>query len=357
MQNKPTAKKRGKLEEWLDNPQRILVAGAVIGIGGFLTYKLVRMIYTKTRKLSANKLADDDPNVRAAMLMNTAMNPSGVSWMRSFDSTNEDAIFNIAKSITNLDAVIKAYRQLYDGDLMSDLQSELDTEDYQKFLSIVTTNSNKQGGAPPVVWAQKASMVVAKKDVTLRKTPDASYHGAFYEDKDDDNIVMVAKAGSFIGYSTGLQKFDSKNNVKFIAVGFIYKKDGLPASLKPYAGQKRTFWVSSSSDYVDIFPKYKTMFEVYPNTVVSVAYMKPMDYYDQKKTSGVSGPTGPAVVSRWTTEILGEKFQPIANVKPRTLLGVYLGSLNTGSKKYVKFLTESGTERWADSETIQILEP
>jgi hypothetical protein len=61
-------------------------------------------------------------------------------------------------------------------------------------------------------------------------------------------------------------------------------------------------------------------------------------------------------VSTNQTKILGEKMMPVASVEPRTLLGVYLGGRDIGGKKYVRFLTASGTERWADKDNVQISE-
>ena len=354
--------KKSKLEEWLDNPKRVLVAGAIVGVGGFLTYKLVRMIWSSIRSNATSKLADDDPNVRAAMTIRVAVNPSGISWMKSFDTTDNNAIFNAARTITDLDAVIKAYRKLYDSDMMADLQSELSADEYQKFLTMITSNPNKQGGASPITWAQKNIMLVAKKEVTLRKTPDASYHGAFYENKNEDNIITTASIGSFIGYATGVQQFDSKNNVKFIQVGYIIKKEGVPEKYKQYAGKKSVFWVSSSADYVEMFTKYNLMFDRYPATKLAVTYIKPIDYYEpkpedpKKKKNGVSGMPVKAVVSKYKTAVLGERLTPIATVEPDTLLGAYLGGLDTGQKKYVRFMTASGTERWADEKNVQIFE-
>ena len=354
--------KKSKLEEWLDNPQRVLVAGAIVGVGGFLTYKLVRLIWSSIRSNATSRQADDDPNVRAAMTIRVAMNPSGISWMSSFDTTNNEAIFNTARTITDLDAVIKAYRKLYDSDMMTDLQSELSADEYQKLLNIITSNPNKQGGADPVTWAKKTQMVVSKKQVTIRKTPDASYHGGFYEDKKEDNIIKMVDPSVFIGYATGVQQFDSKNNVKFIQVGYIVKKDGIPEKYKKFAGTKSVFWVSASADYVDIFSKYNLMFDRYPNTKLAVSYMKPLDYYEapaedpNKKRNGVSGLPIKAVVSKRQTRILNEKMMPIVTVEPQTLLGAYLGGLDTGQKKYVRFLTASGTERWADESNVQIFD-
>jgi hypothetical protein len=148
--------------------------------------------------------------------------------------------------------------------------------------------------------------------------------------------------------------------VKFIQVGYMVKKEGVPENFKKFAGQKRIFWVSSSADYVDMFTKYSPMWDRYPATKTAVAYLKPLDYYDPKpqdpKKKPVNGVPLRVVVTNKATEVLGEKLQPVAQVTARTLLGAFTGSLNTGSKKYVKFLTASSTERWVDANDIQILE-
>jgi hypothetical protein len=204
-------------------------------------------------------------------------------------------------------------------------------------------------------------MLVAKKEVTLRKTPDASYHGAFYENPNNNNIITKALPGTFIGYATGVQKMDTENNVKFIQVGYTVKGDAAPTPYKNLNKKKVMFWVSSSADYVETFTKYKPMFDVWPNTVAAIKYKKPLDYFDPQPqstppVSGVNTMPIKAVVSRRKTAVLSEKLAPIATAETDTLLGAYLGSLDTGTKKYVRFLTIDGRERWADENNIQILD-
>jgi hypothetical protein len=55
----------------------------------------------------------------------------------------------------------------------------------------------------------------------VRSSPDASYHGAFYEQFSDKNILRTAKSGEFLGYATGMQSYDQKNDVKFIRGGIF----------------------------------------------------------------------------------------------------------------------------------------
>lgn len=334
---------------FLDNPKRILVGGAVIGIGGFLLYKLGRKIITGMQRRNTENLADDSPEVRQAMVLRSAMNPSGASWMMSFDTTNTKAVFDTGQQIKNLDEVATAYRKLYDDDLLHDLQNELNATDYQKFLTMVSSNPAKSKGSAPTTFAKKNQLVVAKAEVYLRTSPDASYHGAIYEIGENKNIIRKAKIGEFLGYATGKQNFDIKNNVKFIEVAYLVKKENPPAALKAHAGKSYTYWVSSSSNYVEIFAYYKDMWSKYPTTQNEVSYKKPLDYY-----SGISGTFSQPVITTRFAHVLDDKMQPFLPVKPGTLLGEYLMCLNTGRAKYIKFRSVDNTERWVTADAVNI---
>lgn len=342
------AKKQDKYS-FLDNPQRLLVGGAVIGVGGFFLYRVGKKVFTGIRKRNTEAMADDSPEVRQAMAFRSAMNPSGASWMRTFDTTNVQAVLDTARQVKNLDQVATAYRKLYNGELLKDLQKELSTQDYQKVLTLVSSNPAKSGGAPPVTFAQKNQLVVAKAEVYLRSSPDASYHGAIYEVSGNKNIIRKAKIGEFLGYATGSQHFDEKNNVKFIEVAYLVKKDGIPDAMKKYAGQSFRYWVSSSSNYVEIFPYYKNMFEKYPSTQKETAYKKPLTYYSRLK-----GLVDKAVVTLKPTCVLDEKMQPVMKVQARTLLGTHIMGLDTGKERYVKFRTVDNTERWVRAKDVAI---
>lgn len=331
---------------FLDHPRRILVGGAVVGVGGFLLYKFGKKILAGIRERNTASLADDSPAVRQAMAMRSAVNPSGVKWMRSFDFTNVAAIMEAAKGITNLDEVTDAYRKLYNAELLRDLQSELGTEDYQKVLIIVSSSTKKSGGST-ITFAGKDQLVVAKVNVFLRTSPDASYHGAIYEVSANKNIIRKAKPGEFLGYATGNQSYDEKNNVKFIEVAYLVKKDGLPEAMKPFAGKQFRYWVSSSSSYVEVFSTYKDMLSKYPSTQAEVAYKKPLTFY-----SGLKGTLTNPVISRKSTQVLNEKMQPVVMVGPKTLLGEYIMTLDTGAARFVKFRTVDQTERWVREDYV-----
>ena len=344
------AKKKFNSNEWLDNPKRILVGGVVVGVGGFLLYKLGKKIVDDMKRNGTENNADDSPEVRQAMNFRSGINPSGISWMKTFDSLNYDMIMDTAKTVTKLDAVSTAYKNLYGDDLLLDLQRELNAENYQRLLTLISSNGNKKGGAAPVKFAKKNGLVVSIGELFIRSSPDASYHGAIYEIGDNKNIIRKAKVGEFLGYATGKQSFDLKNNVKFIEVGYIVKKDGLPANMKAKAGMKVSYWISSSTNYIAQFDYFKDMITQYPNLQAEVAYKKPLDFYTGVK--GISENQAIAVITKRKTEVLDEKLQPIISVQAGTLLGVYMMRLNTGTANFVQFRTIDNTERWVNADSI-----
>ena len=93
--------------------QRKVLRGVVV-IGALtLGYFVGKRIFKKYRERKTSLLADKSPEVRQAMSLRSAMNPSGASWLMWSDGTKEDAIWQVAQQITDLDAVAMAYRNLY----------------------------------------------------------------------------------------------------------------------------------------------------------------------------------------------------------------------------------------------------
>lgn len=258
----------------------------LLALGGLvLAYRLGKGIVQDMKKESALRLADDSPLVQQALLLRDALNPSGISWLMPLDQTNVAKVLEVAAQITNLDSVAAAYRDLFQDSLYQDLQNELSTLNYQKFLTIVSSNPAKVtgGGAlPAAVFAKAGALLVAKRDVFIRSSPDASNHGAIYEIFSAPNVLRTAKAGTFIGYATGKQEYDTKNNVKFIQAGFTVKPESAPVAWKSKAQQQVTFWVSSSKTYVDQLDDYNRMWQAYPLTKNATGWMKPLNYFNKK---------------------------------------------------------------------------
>jgi hypothetical protein len=345
-----------------DNRGKIINGLLIVG-GAYLAYRFGKKIIGDINKNAVQAQTDDKPSVRQAMTLRNAMNSSGVSWMMSADGTDEQLILDTARGITNLDEVSKNYRDLYQSNLLDDLQRELSAEDYSKFLTLVSSNpskSTKKGSAPPVTFAKKSQLVVAKKAVTIRTSPDASNHGAFYEVFSSKNILRTAQPGEFLGYATGNQHFDEVNNVKFIEVGYVVNAEKAPVMFKPMNKRKFTYWVSASSNYVDIFDYYKPMFERYPSTLNATPWMKPLDYFDpapapkkgDKTVKGIPSNASKLLTTR-LVNVLDEKFQPIASADKNTLLGLLIMTMDTGMERFHKFKTVDNTERWVNARHIK----
>jgi hypothetical protein len=291
--------------------------------------------------------------VRQAMALRSAMNPSGISWMMSFDTTNTSLVLDTAKTITNLDSAQNAYKSLYRDNLLDDLQGELSASDYQKFLTIISSNAKKDtssGGSVPLQFAKANQLVVAKKAVILRSSPDATNHGAFYEVFSAKNIIRTAKAGEFLGYATGRQQYDDVNNVKFIEVAYVINALGAPAAYKSKNKTRVSYWVASSSLYVDIFAYYKNMYDAYPSNKSYTSWMKPQDYFTLK------GIPMPRLLTKINTPVLNERLVAIDLARANTILGKLIMSMNTGSGEYLQFQTIDNTLRWVDRRFIQLQE-
>ncbi len=228
-----------------DLKRRVLTIG-FYGAAGFAGYRFLLLpALRKMRKNQAQNTLMTDPNKRQATVLYNAMNTSGISWMRSFDQTNEEMIYDAARSITNWNAVQLTYRNLYNRDLLSDLQGELDTDEYQTFLKILSqTKSGKTNAGSQNTLAGK--LIASSKDVRLRSTPDSS-PGVF---SFNSNILATAQSGKFLGWATGKLQVDNKG-VKYLEV-LIRFNDEIPSgALKKISEEQNNntlrFWVGAGA--------------------------------------------------------------------------------------------------------------
>lgn len=339
-----------------DNRTKIVNGLLVVG-GAYVVYRIGKKIIAEAKKGSTQKKADDSPSVRQAMALRNGINPSGMKWLMSSDGTNESLILDTAQGITNLDEVQVAYKNLYQSNLLDDLQKELSGEDYSKFMTLVTVNPSKKktkGGSGPVKFAEKQSPVVAKKEVTLRTSADASNHGAFYEVFSKNNIIRTATAGEFLGYATGNQHFDEVNNVKFIEAAYVVVGSEAPEKFKSLDGQRVSFWVSSSSKYVEVLASVKELQQRYPSGYNQTKWMKAPGVNSGSKDEPLKGFLGQALITLKSSNVLDDKFQVIAKVSANTLLGELVMTLNTGKGQFYKFKTVDNTNRWVHASGIKI---
>ena len=240
----------------VDDLKRRAMTIGFYGIAGFLGYKfLLQPALEKYRKKHEQNTLLDDPNKLQATVLYNAMNPSGISWMRSFDKTNEDMIYEAARKITDWNAVQTTYRNLYTRDLLSDLQSELDTEEYQTFIKILN-QSKGSGNNPAASTANKGMIIASKVDIRLRSTPDSS-DGTFTF---NSNILGTAKASKFLGWATGKQQVDNKG-VKYLEVMIKFNEE-VPSGVfndiyKKNKSKTISFWAGAGA--IHQFRFYKQM--------------------------------------------------------------------------------------------------
>ena len=325
--------------------QKRVIRGLVIAGGLYLGYRLTSKALLLWRERQTSALADERAEVRQAMGLRSAMNPSGISWLMWSDGTREDAISQIASQIQDLDFVATSYRNLYGEDLLKDLQSELSTNQFNAILQTVSNNRiNTQSGNPSGqsstgAYTAPQRLLVSKKNVFVRTSPDASYHGAWYEIGENKNIFRIAKVGEFIGYATGKQHFDSKNNVKFIEVAYKIGS-GAPANMASQVGQSRLLWISSSSNFTDQFTSVSSMETRYPSTKGVTKYLLPIS-----GLGWLSAP-GSRVITQAQTRVMDEQFRGIGVVEAGVLMGYPVMSLEGPNMHFTLVRTLEGHDRW-----------
>lgn len=134
-----------------DNMADIKRKAVIVGLGALglgVSFLVAKKVIKNIRKKRTERKFTEES--QQALLLRSAMNPSGASWLIWMDGTKEEAIFNIAAQITNFKKVQQDYQNLYNRSLIKDLQKELDTDDYTKFMNIINSggiqNSNVEGG-------------------------------------------------------------------------------------------------------------------------------------------------------------------------------------------------------------------
>ena len=192
-----------------ENQQKV-IRSLWIATGLYVGYRITGKAVKAFRARGTSALADQRPEVRQAMGLRSAMNPSGISWLMWSDGTNEDAIAQIAAQMQSLDAVAAAYRTIYGKELIRDLQNELNTTQFNAFLQTIANNrinqqNNHSSTSTAGAYTAPKRLVVAKRSVFVRTSPDASFHGGWYEIGAKKNIFKTAQPGEFVGYATGKQ--------------------------------------------------------------------------------------------------------------------------------------------------------
>ena len=237
-----------QIQDTDDLKRRAMTIG-FYGLAGFLGYKFVLQpqIDKYRQRKEKNDIVYND-NKRQATVLYNAMNPSGIKWMKTFDTTNEDMIYEAARKITDWNEVQTTYRNLYKSDLLSDLESELKTNELKTFYSIISSssgnssNGSNSGSGAGKAYTKKGRMIVASTNIRLRATPDSTISAYAI----NTNVLGVAKTNEFLGWATGKQQVDNKG-VKYLEVKIKFS-DTVPKNVfaklyKKLNSKTMIFWV------------------------------------------------------------------------------------------------------------------
>jgi len=249
---------RFKQVQDIDDLKRRAMTIGFYGVLSIAGYKfLLQPAYRKYKMNNEQRNILSDPNKQQATYLYNAMNPSGISWMRSFDNTNEETVYSAARRITNWNAVQSTYGNLYNRNLLSDLQKELDNDEYQTFLRILsTTASGKTSNKSNAI--ARGLIIASSKDVRLRSTPDSTKKSYSI----GTNVLGTARANSFLGWTTGRQHVDNRG-VKYIQLMISFKKLIPISAFRVASIQQKSktisFWVGSGAIYK--FKEYQQLNE------------------------------------------------------------------------------------------------
>jgi hypothetical protein len=190
--------------------------GGLLLIGGtfFLGRKLVR---DAVKNSEENTSVDDDSEANYAKGIKMAFDNDG--WW----GVDKNALRNVITSIPSKEVfnkVIKSYQRLYNRSLMADMQSELNTTEYNEMLAILNAKttpdkngqvylSNKQYEA----WAKRLKAAFDKTYGFIPGTDEEAIRAVFVEIPSRKAFAQVAKAYSVL-FSKNLMT-DLKGELEF----------------------------------------------------------------------------------------------------------------------------------------------
>ena len=303
----------------------VIVAGAVYGIS-----KLVK----NYQKSNTEHQVEEKPEVSQATTIYSAMNPSGMDWMKKMDGTNTESILNTAKEITDLNKVQDAYRKLYNSSLLDDLRQELSPEDYTKFLNTLKFNPNNtnKGTNKPKLDFKKGTLVATKLQANNRKTPKNMSKWSF-----GNNIIKLADAGKFIGFATGKSEFDNTGSGETGTL-FIEVQSVALDTRKPIY-----FWLAASQLQIISSADYK-------------ARKYPFFFLNEKEVLSGFEENKKRVIAFTSVPVLDEHFRMIGMASPMQQLGFSVMELNDNrGNEYIKFITNNKKEHWVNKKYVQVI--
>ena len=305
----------------ISNDTGKLLIKAALAVIAYLTLK---KIFADKAQDNADSQIDTNPAAGQARALNAAMNPSGNNWMRNFDFNNPLAIYDIARQITSLDAVMNFYNAQTGRKLHEDLTSEIGAVGYNKFLALAT--KGKSGDVKFSLFRKDIPAnrwIVTTAEANVRRSPK----------KDPFNIVKLVSKGKSIGITTGKYVYDELANITFIEF----------FSLNVKTNTKQYFYVAKSQ--VELLTKAtkdkreasKMPFEILTGTVP-----------DKNRKAAL------LLISIDTTTVYNESFTPITTIPPNMIIGFPLLTLDTGKGIFIKVRTIQNSKRWVKAQDVTL---
>lgn len=306
----------------------------VAGIAGYLLNKA----YKAYKKSSTEKQVAESPEVRQAMSLYAAMNPSGIEWLSWADGTKSMMILDIAKEIKDIAKVQQEYKNLYGSSLMDDLRKDLSPEELIKFnytLQFSPQNISKTGNKPTLNVA-KGTYMITKLPANIRKTPKNISRWSF-----SNNIIRLADAGKSIGMATGKTEYDNGGENSGSGTLFVEIQSLSQDKRKPIF-----FWVAASQ-------LQEISKEVYKSNKYPFLWFKEADILN-----GLEGLNyfNRRVISIQPVSLLDEHFKLVGTVPPFRLLGISeMELLTPKGKVLVKFRSGTNQAFWVNKKSIKIV--
>jgi len=330
-----------------------------------------RHMWRKWQEYREGKDVDDDPNARVAGKLQKYLDQG---FLKSMFINRDPEILDLAKEIQDWDEVMKSYKKLSrGGNLDADLRSALGDDNYQKFLNTFKFKKKdpKTGELLEAKLKFKAGdHVVAKSDVNIRKTPVIpSPKGTASQVVSHiplvnvivpavakkANIIILAKAGNYLGVATGRSEFD--NSPAAGAQGVLFMEISIPTRdriSKPAEWLK--VWVAASQ--VDLTTPEKALQMVKDKRVASISQA---EYNAASTQLGGLADTNfrKEVVTIAPAEVLYPNMQRVRFARAGIVLGHYNGEMAEkcmNGKSWVQFRTIQDQIRWVDRTKVKLLD-
>lgn len=301
----------------------ILIGAGIVGIYFFKKWA------DKQLKLAADKLIAKDGDAGAARLLITAMNPSGVEFLKRVDGTNEELIYSTAAQIKDLNKVQDYYKlQTKGGVLEDDLTKELGTDGYDKFLALAThgkSGSKKyatnRNDIPVNMW------VITKAKANIRTTPENNSQHWIH-----NNVLKTVERGRALGISTGKYVYDQSGDTTYIEFYTLGSK---------VAGKKFYYVAKSQIEYLTNEQKKQRE--------------KAGERFPFEVLAGFKATKTYAVTIRQSL-VFDEQGKYIGTVSPGITLGLSLITLDQGKGSFTKIRTIQGLTRWVKTADIHFIQ-